>query len=111
MPLQALALLNSDFARRRAQIFARRLEKEVGADRHKRIGLAFRLAYGRKPGEKEIDAAERFLNAQEQVYSPEKNADAGRAGVGRPTRVSDRREVWSDFCQMILSSNGFLYIE
>jgi hypothetical protein len=110
VPLQALALLNSDFARRRAQTFARRLEKEVGADRHKRIDLAFRLAYGRKPGEKEIDAAERFLNAQEQVYSPEKNADAGRAGVGRPTRVSDRR-VWEDFCQMILSSNGFLYVE
>jgi hypothetical protein len=111
VPLQALALLNSDFARKRAQGFARQLEKKAGKDCDKRIDLAFQLAYGRKPGEKEIDAAQRFLKAQQQVYSPEKNADSGRAGVGRPTRVSDRREVWSDFCQMILSSNGFLYVE
>jgi hypothetical protein len=105
VPLQALALLNSEFARKRAQGFARRLEEEAGTDRDKKIDLAFRFAYGRKPNEKEFAAAHRFLTTQQQVYS-----DSGRTGVGQPTRVSDRR-IWDDFCQMILSSNGFLYVE
>jgi hypothetical protein len=96
VPLQALALLNSDFAKRRSLGFARRLDNEAGMDADKRIDLAFRLACGRKPGEKELDVAKRFLTAQYQVYSGEKDA---------------AERVWSDFCQMILASNGFLYVE
>src|SRR5439155_11095892 len=47
--LQSLALLNSDFARRRAKAFAQRLEREAGADAGKRVTLAFRLVSGREP--------------------------------------------------------------
>src|SRR5205085_8777766 len=59
VPLQALALLNSDFARRRAEAFARRLLDAAPGDGG-RIALAFRLACGRDPGASERDAARRF---------------------------------------------------
>src|SRR5207249_8816414 len=49
VPLQSLALLNSDFARARARAFAGRLEREAGLEADKRITLAFRLACGRVP--------------------------------------------------------------
>src|SRR5206468_8126514 len=48
IPLQSLALLNSEFARARARAFAARLAREAGED-GKRLTLAFRLACGRPP--------------------------------------------------------------
>jgi len=96
VPLQALTLLNSDFARLRARAFAQRLEREAGAEPHMRLALAFRLACGREPAEEEAAAARRFLAAQTQVYAGQPDA-TGRA--------------WTDLCQMVLASNAFLYLE
>jgi hypothetical protein len=94
IPLQSLALLNSEFARARSDAFARRLERENGTDAEKRITHAFRLVCGRDPSEAERTAARRFLAAQFQVY--------GKDGSHR---------AWADFCQMAMASNGFLYVE
>jgi Protein of unknown function (DUF1553)/Protein of unknown function (DUF1549)/Planctomycete cytochrome C len=96
VPLQSLALLNSSFALIRAQGFARRLAREVGPDPDRRIGAAFQLACGREPSALERAAARRFLDEQQKLYSGEKE-------------VGPR--VWSDFCQMLLASNDFLYVE
>jgi hypothetical protein len=96
VPLQSLALLNSDFARRRAQALARRLEREAGPGADERLTLACRLAWGRPPVEEEQAAARRFLAAQEKVYAGQKDG-AERA--------------WADLCQMVLASNAFLYVE
>ncbi len=91
VPLQALALLNADFSRLRAAAFARRLAAEAPAG--DRLALAFRLACGRDPREAERAAAERFLAKQRQIYPS----------------AADR--AWTDFCQMLLASNAFLYVE
>jgi hypothetical protein len=96
VPLQALTLLNSDFALARAAAFARRLEREAGADPERRVALAFRLAYGRGPSAAERTAARRFLVAQREAYGGEKDAE---------------QRVWTDLCQMVLASNAFLYVE
>ncbi|HEY1861701.1 MAG TPA: DUF1553 domain-containing protein [Gemmataceae bacterium] len=96
VPLQALALLNSEFARARAGALANRLEKEAGAEEAKRIDLAFRLACGRNVRAEERDACTRFLTAQRTVYANEQDVD---------------QRVWTDLCQMILAGNAFLYVE
>jgi hypothetical protein len=96
VPLQALALLNSDFARTRARAFASRLEREGGRDLGGRVVLACRLAWGREPGEGERTAAKRFLEAQQALYAGEKDGE---------------QRAWMDFCQMVLASNAFLYVE
>jgi hypothetical protein len=96
VPLQALTLLNSGFARARARAFARRLEREAGPDAGRRLALAFRLACGRPPGMREAEAAHRFLATQRPVYAGRPDAEA---------------HVWTDLCQMILASNAFLYVE
>jgi hypothetical protein len=95
MPLQSLALLNSPFARRRAEAFARRLEKEE-PDAEKRLTRAFRLAYGRAPNDNELTASRRFQKDQHAVYEKDKDA---------------LQKVWVDLCQMLLASNAFLYVE
>jgi hypothetical protein len=96
VPLQSLALLNSEFARARAKGFAARLAREAGDDGGKRLTLAYRLACGRPPVEAERAACEAFLAEQSAIFSKEKDADA---------------RAWADLGQMILASNAFLYVE
>jgi hypothetical protein len=95
MPLQSLALLNSEFIQTRAASLARRLRNEA-YDEAGGISLAFQLAYGRVPGDGELAAAHAFLSEQVLEYS------------GR----TDANELaWRDFCQTLLMSNEYLYIE
>ena len=94
MPLQSLALLNSEFARLRAASFAARIAKE--ADVAKRVTLAYRMVAGREPTAEERKACEMFVAAQRTEYAKEKDVE-GRA--------------WADLCQMLLASNAFLYVE
>src|SRR5262249_33148473 len=96
VPLQPLALLNSEFARARARAFARRLADEAGADGEKRLTLAFRLACGRPAAQEGLAACRRFLDRQRREYG--KGADA-------------EQRAWADLCQAILASNAFLYLE
>jgi hypothetical protein len=96
VPLQSLALLNSEFVRARAKSFARRLANEAGADTEKRLTLAFKLSCGRTPLQDEHDSCLKFLDAQRNLYAKESDAD-GRA--------------WADLCQMLLATNAFLYVE
>jgi hypothetical protein len=96
VPLQSLALLNSDFVRLRARAFADRLDREAGPDTGKRIEYAFRLAACRAPRSEELAAALRFVASQRALHAREKD------GIQR---------AWADFCQMILAGNLFLYVE
>jgi hypothetical protein len=96
VPLQSLAMLNSEFARARAKAFAARLAREAGDDSAKRLALAYRLACGREPLKDEATTCEKFLGKQRDVYAKEKDADA---------------RAWTDLCQILLASNAFLYIE
>ena len=57
---------------------------------------AFRISWGRRPTDEEQGAAKRFLMEQTSEYG------------GRPNAV---QAAWVDFCQMLLASNAFLYIE
>jgi hypothetical protein len=96
VPLQALELLNSEFIRRRAAAFAKRLVQATGADLEKRLTLAFLLAYGREPIEAERAAACQMLQSLQDTYANATDAELRR---------------WTDFCQMVLASNAFLYLE
>jgi hypothetical protein len=96
VPLQSLAMLNSEFVRARARALAHRLATEAGGDVGQRLVLAFRVTAGREPLADERRACEKFLTAQRAVYAREKDP-------------ADR--AWADLCQMLLASNAFLYVE
>jgi len=104
IPLQSLSLLNAGFVVARAQKLAERLERDCKcaaagpADGDARITLAFLLTAGRAPDQDERNAARGFLQTQPSRYPGRAEADA-------------RRHAWTDFCQMLLASNAFLYIE
>jgi hypothetical protein len=96
MPLQSLTLLNSEFAVKRGEGFARRLQREVGPVAEQAIRRAFWLAVGRECTAPELADALEFLSVQEALY-----ADEANAGL----------HALSDFCQLLLASNTCLYLE
>ncbi|MCX7422100.1 MAG: DUF1549 and DUF1553 domain-containing protein [Planctomycetia bacterium] len=96
MPLQSLSLLNSEFALSRAREMANRLDRESLPDPRHRIRFAFELSSGRLPNDEELRHSLRFVEEQTRIYEP--TADAAI-------------RAWSDLCQMLLASNGFLYVE
>src|SRR5262249_38711861 len=61
---QALELLNGDLANHQAELLAKRLATEAGADPRKQVDLAYRLVAGRAPNVKEMQQAVAFLKAQ-----------------------------------------------
>jgi hypothetical protein len=104
IPLQSLSLMNSAFVVRRAQRLAERIECDCMCGAGAEPGAlalvtrAFLLTTGRAPNELERSAALRFIAAQPARY----------AGVALPEA---RKRAWTDFCQMLLASNAFLYLE
>jgi hypothetical protein len=95
MPLQSLSLLNSDFVVAQASHFADRLAREAGQQLTARVARAYFLALAREPSPDETAAALEFVILQLGHY-------AGRSDV--------EHRAWSDFCQMLLASNAFLYV-
>jgi hypothetical protein len=94
VPLQSLALLNSAFVRDRAAAFAK-----ATADRHSTevaVHRAFAAAFNREPTAVEQESSLQFVREQIATYGSEKNPG---------------ERAWSDFCQMLLASNAFLYVE
>jgi hypothetical protein len=61
---QALSLFNGEFANQQAKHFARRLEREAGADLGEQIRLAWRLALCRDPSRRELDEATAFCQGE-----------------------------------------------
>jgi hypothetical protein len=96
VPLQSLSLLNSEFVRARSAALARRLAKEVGEDPPARIRRAFELVRSRPAAPAEAEAAARFVAAQAAEYGGGAKAEEA---------------AWTDFCQSLLASNGYLYVE
>ena len=96
VPLQSLALLNSEFSRTRAEAFARRVLAESPTDHSRRAQHAFRLAMGRDPKPAEHRASTAFLRTQSEIY------------VGRD---HPELKTLTDFCQMLFASSAYLYVE
>jgi cytochrome c553 len=77
-PVQALTLLNNEFVVRQAGFLAERLRREGGSP----VERAYELLYGRRPSDRERQAAERFLATQPLAA----------------------------YCRVLLNSNEFVYV-
>ena len=104
IPLQSLSLMNSDFMVTQAGKLASRLEHECkpclddGANQNYYIERAFLLALGRLPSPGERDSARKFVVAQPSRYPGLSESES-------------RHRALADFCQMLLASNAFLYVD
>ncbi|SIO41147.1 Planctomycete cytochrome C [Singulisphaera sp. GP187] len=117
-PIQALLMINGSWTLDRAKAFATRLQKDAGDD-EARVELAYRLAFGRKPGPAEQAEALAFLHHQAQVAEPTPKpevADGEGAGAacnkpGESRSAEVDPASWADFCHALLNASEFLYID
>lgn len=88
VPLQALYLLNHEFAINRARAIAGRIQKTVGADQVKQIEKCFLTILGRAPDAVEREDSRRFFETMDRGDS----------------------KTLEFFCQVLLSLNEFAYL-
>lgn len=94
IPLQSLALLNSEFMIHRAEELVGRLERDA-VEPSDRIELLWRLCLGRAPDPEERASAREFLAQQ-----------AGR--IEGPSDTT--RQAWRDLCQSVMTCSEALYL-
>ena len=106
--LQALVLLNGDFAAGRAKALAGRVFREAPPEDLARVTLAYKVVLGRDPRPHEIDLARAFLASQSELLR-------GRVPLARPSFVPEGVDdalaaAWVDFALAMLNRNEFLYV-
>jgi mono/diheme cytochrome c family protein len=123
---QALWMMNSEFVLVRSHDLARRVLHEVPGDPPGQVARAWLLALGRPPDASQVQEALEFLADQRQAFAaPHLAADAqpgpralpgdgsGQAGPV-PADSADAQATLAalaSFCQALLSSNHFLYVD
>jgi len=106
---QSLMLMNSDFVLEYAAKFARRIESLAGEKTNDQISTAWSLTYGRSPRPEELKAANDFL-AEQTTLLTERLKKAPAPPKGTPVLTARQRGL-ENLCQILLSSNEFLYVE
>ena len=95
VPVQALALLNSDFTLRRARAFADRVRRKQGQAMTHALTWRSASPMGDCPATWSARRRSGFSTSRSSSTPP------GRQSPG----------TWADLCQMLLASNAFLYVE
>ncbi len=105
---QSLLMMNSDLLLEYSRFLAAHLADEAGDDVTHQIQLSWRLVYSRLPEHSELDAAAAFLAEQTAVFSEQ---SAYMPNEKKPPARTASQEAMALMCQMLLSSNEFLYVD
>ncbi len=116
---QSLMLMNSDFIVSQSRHFAERLRTEAGTDPRVQIALAWKLAFAADPVDEEIDEAAAYLTEQTNYFrkrsEPTKPSPAkGKISAEKADsqlQTAAQLQALASFCQTLLSSNRFLYVD
>ncbi len=105
---QALLLMNNEFVIDQSLLFARRVKKEAGDDLEAQIAFAWEEAFAQKPDSQEIASAVEFLNDQTKILSAHPGA---QSRLKKQKDLTPQMQALASFCQSLLSSNQFLYVD
>ena len=97
---QSLFLLNSPFVREQSKAFAQRLLTDGNLTDDQRIQFSYSLCFGRPPSAEELADTREFLATYQSAQAAGPRSEAER-----------RASAWQSYCQMLLCSNEFLYVE
>jgi hypothetical protein len=113
MASQAMYLMNSPFAVKHAQAAARRLMSEGDLDATARIALAYRRFYSREPTEAESKAAIIFIEqgAVEDLRRADVSEVDSKEKDANQAEPLGQLDAWTAFCQVLLASAEFRYLE
>lgn len=99
---QSLMLLNSEFALKYSSVIATRILKQHPENQEQQVQQAWTLIYGRSAENSEVVAAQEFVKKQSELLQQ-------RMAEKKDAKTDE--EALANLCQMLLSSNEFLYVE
>lgn len=95
VPAQALALMNDPFFHEQAELWARRLLRELpAAEASERIRWMYETAFSRRPTPAEIEACQASLADLRRLHG----SDAAEA------------VIWADLAHALFGANDFIYL-
>ena len=95
---QALLFMNNEFVMQQAKLMAERVRKIAGNDLDRQMRTAWEIAYGRLMTADENIRSTNFLDEQRRQFTERKHKEPAVAAL-------------ANFCQAILSSNEFVYVD
>ena len=100
---QSLALMNSDFVLKQANLFADRVMTETGpeANSDTHIRHAWQLTSGEIPTDAEFSELKRLYDVQKKIFETSKNAK---------DKTSADKKALATLCQVLFQTNRFLYV-
>jgi hypothetical protein len=112
---QSLFLMNSDFIVQMAEHFAARVRREAGTNTGEQVRHAWRIAFVRNPIDNEINEALEFLDAQIEQFKVKPVETKPVTNRFDPKAKNVKRDAaelaLANLCQLLLSSNEFLYVD
>lgn len=111
---QSLLLMNDTFVLENARRLADRLHEAVPSDENERLRLAWRTLFSSEPAESDLARARDYLRLQTAsltVYHAQNPPAAPAKDAPAPPKLDPAREALASLCQVLYSSNRFLYLQ
>jgi cytochrome c553 len=105
---QSLLLMNDTFVLENSQRLADLLQKQAPDDRRAQLQRAWQLLYSRAATEQDIERGITYLEEQTKALTQYHHDIQHPKGAPKP---NPPQEAMASLCQILLSSNRFLYIE
>ncbi len=100
VPAQSLYLMNNPFVVEQSRSAAQRLLEQKDLDDAARVDLAYVMAFARRPTDEQRERAVIFVNTlSEKLTASEPNAERGQIAA------------WAGFCQSLIASAEFRYLD
>jgi hypothetical protein len=100
---QSLMLMNNEFAADQAEALAERVAHEAGSVPAAQARLAWRRTLAREPSDAQIQSAVAFLTEHAEQFAAQP--------TDKKNSVTPAQRALRSYCQALLISNGFLYVD
>ncbi|MEO6788612.1 MAG: DUF1553 domain-containing protein, partial [Chthoniobacteraceae bacterium] len=108
---QSLAMMNGDFTITMSKYFAERIATDAGSDTEARVKRAWQLAFGRDPSAADLKNSADYIARQTASFQnhPVKLPPPAKGKEAPPAEPP--MQALATFCQALLTSNQFLYVD
>jgi hypothetical protein len=108
---QSLTMMNSDFTLTQSKFFAERVVRDAGTDPTAQIKRAWELAFGITPTPADLKESTTFLTKQTETLKAHPVAPPKPRPGQEPPPADPASQALATFCQALLTSNQFLYVD